>query len=115
MSSDLGTPAFSVAAAFSIVVGAVGVILYIWRGKSTKQTKRVFWYILTGSIGIGVLAINVIPFPQAPGGSNYHEWLNEWVIKAVAYALIPGVACLLGGVTSVLGSLSFFQNLSRHN
>lgn len=50
----------------------------------------------------GIIAINAIPFPQAPAGSNYREWMNEWVIKAVVYALLPGSACLLGGIASIL-------------
>lgn len=93
--------AFSVAALISIAVGTIGVILYVWRGRSSQQAKRVFWYSLIGGTMIGVIIINTIPFPQAPAGSNYSEWMNEWVIKAMVYAMIPGVSCLLGGITSV--------------
>ena len=105
--------AFSVAAAISIVVGAIGIILYFWRGKSSERTKRVFWYSLIGSILIGVIIINLIPFPQAPAGSNYREWLNEWVIKAVVYALIPGVACLFGGTASTFAQMKVSKGQKR--
>lgn len=93
--------AFLVAAVISIAVGAIGIFLYIWRGRKSRQTKQAFWYILLGTITVGVVIINIIRFPQAPAGSNYSEWMNEWVIKAVVYALIPGVACLLGGMVSM--------------
>jgi len=97
--------AFSIAALISMAVGAIGVILYVWRGRSSQQAKRVFWYSLIGGILIGIIIINVIPFPQAPAGSNYSEWMNEWVIKAVVYAMIPGVSCLLGGITSMFARM----------
>jgi len=97
--------AFMMAAVISASLGVIGIILYTWRGRSRKPSKQAFWYVLAGSIVIGVLVINLVPFPQAPAGSNYGEWLNEWVIKAVVYALIPGVASLLGGVTSVFTGL----------
>lgn len=93
--------AFSVAAVISIVVGAVGVALYIWRGRGSQRTRRLFWYSLFGVILSGIVIINVIPFPQAPAGSNHSELANEWIIKAVVYVLIPGAACLFGGITSM--------------
>jgi hypothetical protein len=93
--------AFSIATVISIVVGAVGIVLYVWRGRSSQRTRRVFWYSLFGVVLIGIIIINSIPFPQAPAGSNYTELANEWVIKAIVYALIPGVGCLLGGITSL--------------
>jgi len=93
--------AFSVAGVISIVLGVIGIALYIWRGRYSKQTKQFFWYILVGIILMGVLIVNLIPYPQAPAGSNYAELLNEWAIKAVVYALLPGVACLFGGATSL--------------
>jgi hypothetical protein len=97
--------AFSVAAVISIMVGAVGITFYVWRGRSSPKTRRVFWYILIGSTLIGMITINVIPFQQAPAGSNYSEWLNEWAVKAIVYALIPGVGCLLGGAASILAQV----------
>jgi hypothetical protein len=93
--------AFSLASVISIVIGVIGVILYVWQGKNSKQARRIFWYSLIGSILFGVIIINLVQLPQAPAGSNYSEWLNEWVIKAVVYALFPGAACLLGGVASI--------------
>jgi len=93
--------AFLVAAVISLGIGAIGVIMFLWRGRGSTRVKRAFWYVLISSMLIGVIIINVIQFPQAPMGSNYEEWLNEWVIKAVVYALIPGVACFLGGAASI--------------
>lgn len=92
--------AFSVAAVVSIILGVIGIALYVWRGRSNQQTRRVFWSVLIAITLLGIIVINVMPFPQAPAGSNYSELLNEWTIKAVVYALIPGVACLLGGISS---------------
>lgn len=96
---------FSVAAAISVVVGAVGIALYLWRGRGSQRTRRAFWYSLFGVALGGLIVINVIPFPQAPAGSNYSEWMTEWVIKAATYALIPGAACLLGGITSMFARM----------
>ncbi|MEW6406383.1 MAG: hypothetical protein AB1649_31755 [Chloroflexota bacterium] len=97
--------AFSVAAVISIVVGAVGVALYLWRGRGSQRTRRAFWYSLFGVVLVGTVIINVIPFPQAPAGSNYSEMANEWIVKAVVYALIPGAACLLGGIASMFARM----------
>jgi hypothetical protein len=97
--------AFSAAAVISAGLGAVGIILYIWRGRGGAQSKRVFWYVLIGGGVIGIIMINLIPFPHAPAGSNYSEWMTEWVVNAAAYALTPGAACLLGGIASVFARM----------
>ena len=92
---------FCLALIVSIIIGTIGFIIYRRHGRARISGKQVFRYVFLAIILIGLISINLIPFPQAPPGSNYHEWFNEWGVKAVLYALTPGIAFLLAALASL--------------